>query len=162
MQPESVAHLLIPAPANLFAAPTAQTRLDDAIANRPSIGNIADPLALLIAPQPQAQDPRPDDYIEESFERAINAITDEQLYAVIEIEGPLGIPGAFATSVLQYLQRFLIPGARTENEIRIFLWYEWQARLMQASAPVIRLLPFAERASLLNAILAIIDERRPW
>jgi len=165
-------HCMIPAPVNASESelvgivsedrePSVFDRLEDATVEHPAISPLIGYLGSLLAPQAQGADPREDYLIEGSFEDAVDAIEDEQLAQVIEIPAPLEPPTGFAAIVLNYLQR-LLPEPRSENEVRIYLWYEWQARILQASVPLIGLLPFEQREGLLTSIFAIIDDARPW
>ncbi len=48
------------------------------------------------------------------------------------------------------------------NEVTTYLWYEWQARILEASIPLIRLLPAEEQTRIFHAILGIVQDNLPW
>jgi hypothetical protein len=99
------------------------------------------------------------------FQNAVDLIPDELLYDIIHIPGPLEPPSTFSAEVLSLLLQIAStsePRLTSENAIRSWLWYEWQARAIGFTVPLMRLLPFEERQHIMQAILHVIDDRRPW
>jgi hypothetical protein len=97
----------------------------------------------------------------ETLEDAIHSITDEEIAHVCEVPWLDREEHIRYHNLLRHLQQLALPNHITIREARAYVWQEWADHLMQVSVPVLTLIPHDERQQVLDAIMLVLDRRRP-